>query len=881
MFLVRRWIPPLFLLRREGKPGIVRLSPRMTRDRSLPIFELESDFLDALRGENARVVVEAPTGSGKSTQVPQFLADSGLAGEREIYVLQPRRLAARMLARRVAEERGVRLGEEVGYQVRFENEVSARTRIRFVTEGILIRKLIEQPDLADVAAVVLDEFHERHFFGDISLARCLEVQRERRPDLKLAVMSATLETEALKGYLGAGCRHLVSQGRTYPVEIRYEPRRERHQGELWDHVARTIRDHLKAHGVQGHILVFMPGRYEIQKTLDALRRAPWSGGFDLHALHGELPPAQQDSAVGWGERPKIVVATNVAETSITIDGVRLVVDAGLERRASFDSRRGIGTLHIEKISRASADQRAGRAGRTGPGVAIRLWSEREHEQREAATPAEIRRMDLAEAVLILCSSGVAKIREFPWFEPPEPRALDEAVERLQVLGALDGDEGLTPDGRLMGQLPVPPRFGRLLLDAARAGCLQTMSLVAAISQARPLFPTRKKHSQHLMPKDFEQDGDLSDFQPLLRAWGQMKQNQFRREIGERLGIHAGAARDIDRIAAQLVRVASRWAPGADASDDPSDERFAKLLLGGFSDRLALRHGAATLSCAVVGGRRGTVDKESVAADKETRLFLAGEMVEVEGKDVSVKLSLCTRIEEAWLRERFPDDFHERDGAVWDERQRKVEARRERRFRDLVLESRPSGTAPSSEAASILAERVLSGELNLKAWDDKVEAWFARIHLAAEHCPDYGFVPIDDEAKLLLLEQICAGATSYSQIKDRPVWNALREWLPPHQAAALDFLAPESIALSNGRPTKVHYRPGEKPRISVLIQHLFGRKDSPTVCEGRVPVVIEILAPNHRPVQVTENLAGFWTGSYPAVRAQLRGRYPKHEWPEFQ
>lgn len=853
----------------------------MTRDPSLPIFELESDFLAALRGEDVRLVVEAPTGSGKSTQIPQFLADSGLADDREIYVLQPRRLAARMLAQRVAEERGVRLGDEVGYQVRFENEVSARTRIRFVTEGILIRKLIEQPDLADVAAVVLDEFHERHFFGDISLARCLEVQREHRPDLKLVVMSATLETAALKQYLGEGCRHLVSQGRTFPVEIRYEPQRERHQGELWDHVARTIRDHLKSHGIQGHILVFMPGRYEIQKTLDALHRSSWSGGFDLHALHGELPPAQQDAAVGRGGRPKIVVATNVAETSITIDGVRLVVDAGLERRAAFDSRRGIGTLHIEKISRASADQRAGRAGRTGPGVAIRLWSERDHEQREPATPAEIRRMDLAEAVLILCSSGVAKIREFPWFESPEPRALEEAIDRLRILGALDGDERLTPDGRLMGQVPVPPRFGRVLLEAARAGCLGTFARVAAITQSRPLFPARRKHSEHLMPGDFAEGGDLSDFQPLLRAWRQMKQNQFRREIGERLGIHAGAARDIDRVAGQLVRVASRWASGADAIDEPDDEVFAKILLAGFSDRLALRHSAATLSCAVIGGRRGTIDKESVAAEKGARLFLAGEMIEVEGKDVSVKLSLCTRIEEAWLRERFPDDFHERDGAVWDERQRKVEARRERRFRDLVLESRPSGTAPPAAAASILAERVLAGELHLKAWDDTVEAWFARIQLLAKHCPEYGFTPVDEEARLLLLEQICEGATSYAQIKDRPVWNALRDWLRPDQIDALDRLAPESITLSTGKPTRVHYRPGEKPRISVLIQHLFGLADSPAIANGRVPVVIEILAPNHRPVQITENLAGFWRGSYLAVRAQLRGRYPKHDWPEFQ
>ncbi|NLT71210.1 MAG: ATP-dependent helicase HrpB [Verrucomicrobiaceae bacterium] len=852
----------------------------MSRDRSLPIFALEAGFLDAVRGERPRIVVEAPTGSGKSTQIPQFLADSGLCGDREIYVLQPRRLAARMLARRVAGERGGRLGDEVGYQVRFENEVSARTRIRFVTEGILIRKLIEQPDLADVAAVVLDEFHERHFFGDISLARCLEVQRKKRPDLAIVAMSATLETLALKEYLGEGCHHLLSEGRTFPVAIRYQPPRERHRGELWDQATRVIRDHLKEHGIEGHILIFMPGRYEIQKTISALRHASWSGGFELHELYGELPPDKQDAAVSPGARPKIVVATNVAETSITIDGVRLVVDAGLERRSSFDHRRSITTLHIEKISRASADQRAGRAGRTGPGTAIRLWSERDHEGRAVATPAEIQRMDLTEAVLILSSSGVRRVREFPWFERPDARALDEAIRRLVHLGALDESENLTPDGRAMGALPVPPRFGRILLEAARHGCLEYFALLIALTQSRPLFPTRKKHSAQLGPTDFARPDDTSDFQALVRAWQEMRRQQFRREAGEQLGIHAGAARDVGRVADQLIRLGARSPDQGVPVAEPDGALLARILLSGFSDRLALRHSPATLSCAVIGGRRGQLEKDSVAATKETHLFIAGEMIEVEGKELAVKLGLCTRIEESCLHDLFPDDFDEKDGAVYDERNRRVEARRERRFRDLVLETKLTGTVPPDEAAALLAERVLAGELNLKAWDEKVEAWFARINLIAEVCPEYDFAPVDEEARQLLLEQICAGATSYKEIKDRPVWNVVRDWLPPHQAGLIDFLCPESLTLSTGKSVRVHYRPGEKPRVSVLIQHLFGLKDSPVICDGRVPVVIEILAPNHRPVQVTENLAGFWTGSYPAVRAQLRGRYPKHDWPEF-
>lgn len=851
----------------------------MSRDRSLPIFELENEFTEALHPDESRIVVEAPTGSGKSTQIPQFLADSGLCNDGEIYVLQPRRLAARMLASRVAEERAVRLGDEVGYQVRFENAVSGNTRIRFVTEGILIRKLIDSPDLAGISAVVLDEFHERHFFGDISLARCLEVQQSLRPDLKIVVMSATLETAALKDFLGEGCRHLISEGRTFPVDVKYQPQRERQKGELWDHVARVTRDHLKAVGIEGHVLVFMPGRYEIQKTSQAFRKANWAGGFEVHELYGELPPQKQDAAVSRSDRPKIVVATNVAETSLTIDGVRLVVDSGLERRSAFDHRRGITTLHIEKISQASADQRAGRAGRTGPGTAIRLWSETDHGHRAPAIPAEIQRMDLAEAILILASSGIEDIRAFRWFEPPAPQALDEAIERLQTLGALDENERLTDAGKKFSQLPVPPRFGRVILEAARNGCLEFAVLATALIQSRPLFPLRKRQPDHLMPVDFTKPDDLSDFQALIRAWTQMKQNNFRREVGERLGIHAGACRDVDRVAEQLLRIASRWGEG-NSSGEASGEIFAKTMLTGFSDRLALRNSASTLACSVVGGRRGQLEKDSVAAEKDAHLFIAGEMIEIEGRDLNVKLSLCTRIEEEWLRELFPKDFHARDGAVYDERTRRIEARKETRFRDLVLETKPSGEVPLDAAASILAERVLSGELNLKAWDTKVETWFARVNLIAENCPEYEIAPIDEDAKRLILEQVCAGATSYKQIKDRPVKAALDEWLPPHQSGLLDHLAPERITLSTGKEVRVHYSPGDKPKISVLIQHLFGLKDSPTICDGRVPVVVEILAPNHRPVQVTENLAEFWTGSYPAVRAQLRGRYPKHAWPEY-
>jgi ATP-dependent helicase HrpB len=294
----------------------------------------------------------------------------------------------------------------------------------------------------------------------------------------------------------------------------------------------------------------------------------------------------------------------------------------------------------------------------------------------------------------------------------------------------------------------------------------------------------------------------------------------------------------------------------------------------------MRNNASTLACSLIGGRRGQLEKDSVASAKESRLFIAGEMIEIEGREINVKLGLCTRVAEEWLRDAFPNDFVGHDGASWNENNRRVEGRKEKRFRDLIIESKSGGKVPEDEAAALLAERVLSGELNLKSWDSKVESFFSRINLIAESCPEYEFEPVDEDAKLLLLQQICTGALSYKQIKDRNVWPALNEWLPVHQAGLLDHLTPERITLSNGISAKVDYVDGEKPKAALLIQKIFGLEDRPTICEGRVPVVIEILGPNHRPVQVTEDLAGFWRGSYPAVRSQLRGRYPKHDWPEF-
>ncbi|HLP77233.1 MAG TPA: helicase-related protein, partial [Candidatus Paceibacterota bacterium] len=412
---------------------------------SLPIWEIHSQIIDALRSGN-RLILSAPTGSGKTTQVPQMLLQSGLLDKGQVVILQPRRLAARLLAARVAQELGVKLGREVGYQIRFENVTSPETRIRFVTEGILLRQMIDDPNLPGVAALLFDEFHERHLYGDITLARALDVQETTRPDLKLAVMSATLDADLLADYFSKNRQPptanrqsvsvLTSAGRTFPVEIRYaaEPSYT-DKRPIWEQAADAFSRYVRSGGT-GDVLVFMPGGFEIFQTIEAIRHTDESRGFILLPLHGELAPKDQDAAVARYPQPKVVVSTNVAETSLTIDGVRLVIDSGQARIPRFDANRGINTLLVEKISQSSADQRAGRAGRTAPGVCMRLWSREEHSHRDAQELPEIKRLDLAEVVLTLKAAGIDDLRSFRWLEAPDELSLAHAEELLTDLGAL-------------------------------------------------------------------------------------------------------------------------------------------------------------------------------------------------------------------------------------------------------------------------------------------------------------------------------------------------------------------------------------------------------------------------------------------------------------
>ena len=882
--------------------------------RDLPIFELEPSILDDLRRQS-RLIIQAPTGSGKSTQVPQMLLDHGLLSDGEVVILQPRRLAARLLAARVAFERKGRLGEEVGYQIRFDKVTSKRTRIRFVTEGILLRQLVQDPELRGVSAILFDEFHERHLYGDITLARALQLQESVRPDLKIVVMSATLDAGALGKFLDP-CSVLTSSGRQHPVAIEYLPKPVRGDDySIWQLAA----DELEriARLTEGDVLIFMPGRYEITRTLSAIRAASVSSQFIALPLYGELPPAEQDAALARYDKRKAIIATNVAETSLTIEGVRVVIDSGLARMARFDARRGINTLLVENISCASADQRAGRAGRTAPGHCVRLWTERDHLARAPQELPEVKRLDLAEVVLTLKASGVNDVAAFRWLEPPEPNALAKAEGLLRDLGALGSapasgagcgaspqrtffgsanseakvrergahspageapalpSGAITEIGRRMLAFPVHPRYARMLLAAQDHGCVRAIALIAAVTQGRNLLRRTEGKQARADREDLLGSDDESDLFILTRAFRFAEKNQFDPRRCGQLSVNAAAAREAAQLWEQFLAIAR--AEGLDIeAREPMPGAIARCVLAGFPDQVAARQDEGTLRCALVHGRRGVLARESVV--HRARLLVASEVREIETpeKERQVLLTLATRIEEAWLRELFPEAIRDVIEVRFDSASRRVVARRQTTFHDLALRSEPADP-PEAEAAALLAREVVAGTCPLKHWDHPVEQWIARVNFLATSRPELALPSISDAEKLLLLEQICAGAFSYKEIKDRSVFPIVKSWLSASQQKAIDTFAPERITLPSGRKAKISYGAAVAPTLSARIQDLYGVERNLTIAAGRTPLRIEILAPNHRPIQITADLENFWTEQYPRIKKELQRKYPKHEW----
>jgi ATP-dependent helicase HrpB len=790
----------------------------------LPIDALIPDALRQLRDGRA-VVVEAPPGAGKTTRVPPALVGEARS---EVLVLEPRRLATRLAARRVAAELGERVGETVGYQVRFEEVAGPRTRLRFMTEGVLTRRLLSDPELRGVAAVVLDEFHERHLEGDLALALLRRLQKTTRPDLRLAVMSATIETAPVAAFLG-GCPVLRSEGRLFELSIEYRPSSpEPLEQQVAAAVEKLVRD-----GLNGDVLVFLPGAAEIRRAARACERLAQRTELLVLPLHGDMPPEEQDRAIAPAQRRKVILATNVAESSVTIEGVAAVVDSGLARVASQSPWSGLPRLVVTRVSKASANQRAGRAGRTAPGRVIRLYPAEDFHRRPAQDAPEITRAELSQLVLTLAAMGV---RELEWLEPPPEAALEAARELLGRLGALDAGGGLTEAGREMVRMPLHPRLARLIQEAAHRGAVDDGCALAALLSAG-----------ERLPREMERAGP-SDLLLLLESEWEPRTRQLYQ---------------------QIRRSAPRGRRGRGG-----DQALMESVLAAFPDRVARRRKGNDLLLA--SGGSAVLSPASVVRDRE---FLVAVDVEERPEGGLPLVRLASGIEPEWLLDLFADRVTERRGLEWNRAAERVEEASLLLFDKLVIQESRGAPRDREEAARMLAARALGEGLARFADAEELEQFLARASFAAGHSslPDLG-----DEDVRAALESLCRGLASFSELEAAArhggLARAIEERLPPGGRRLLEEYAPARLRLPSGRQVRINYARGQSPWVSAKLQEFSGMEESPRIAGGEVPLVVHLLAPNNRPVQTTTDLEGFWQRLYPELRRQLSRRYPRHKWP---
>jgi len=814
-------------------------------------------------------VLVAETGSGKTTQVPQILLKSGVAGEGRIVVLQPRRLAARAVARRVAFEMGVREGGLVGYRTRYERVESAETKILFMTDGLFVRLAQGTQDLKGISVVVLDEFHERGISTDLTAGMVRRLQSQRRPDLRVAIMSATLDAARLGEVFGVD--PLSVPGRMHPVDIRFLGD-VRANEDVIDRAVTAVVD--AAGNLQGDGLVFMPGRNEIQRTIEALRSRLPSGAFDVMALHGGQSPEEQDRALNPSDRRKIVVATNIAETSLTIPGIRFVVDSGLARVHRFDPLRDLNALKLEPISQASARQRAGRAGRTAPGICLRLWSEATQNRRAEFDAPEVHRIDLSEALLGLSVVGESDPLKFPWIDSPDSSALDRALRVLVGCGAMDTQGRLTLDGRAMAQIPAHPRLARALLEGARRGCAQRAGLWAAFLSERDPFDRENSESMRRHLETDDRPSDVIARERMFLAWRGGKAN--------RMSIDSDAAREVGRAADHLSSAALRAAGdlaqgsrGAQAGNS-SDEAIAESFMLGFPDRIAWRLDRHRPHAAMAQRRKVSIDKRSL--HEGAGPLLAFEVRQSGGGDTTeTTLSMTVALERAWLESTLPHRFANRVEERWEVSSQSVEEIEEQLFDDTVIERTVRPSRNLAVASEIIAMRMIEDGLRPDEWEEQIVPWIARTRWVAETFPQRELLTYADDDLRILFAEIAAGASRWSQVRGRSCLAKVLSALSYEDQTFVQQMAPADIRLPSGYKMKLIYENGQPPRGSAKIQDFYGLDQTPSVAGGRIAVRLEILGPNRRPLQTTADLAGFWRVLYPEIRNELRRRYPRHEW----
>ncbi len=820
----------------------------MTR---LPIDDVLPELLAKLAAANA-VVLRAPTGAGKTSRVPPALLSLTPAGT--VLLVEPRRVAARAAARRMAHEDGTPVGDRYGYSVRFDRKTGPYTRVVACTPGVVLRLLDGDPFLESVSAIVFDEFHERGLETDLLLGLVRLLRETVRPELRVVVMSATIDAGPLAAYLG-DCPVVTSEGRLFPVAVEYRPRRAETPwpNTTADAIARVLTE------TPGDVLAFLPGLGEIRRTAACLEALARDLDLLVLPLHGDLPPEEQDRALVKHTRRKVVLATNVAETSVTVEGVTAVVDTGLARQQQFDATVGMDRLELRPISRAAADQRAGRAGRTQPGVCVRLWDEAGHRARLATTEPEIRRVDLANVVLLLTAQGEADVGAFPWLEPPPPAAVAQAQTLLKTLGALDDSGTLTDAGRALARLPVHPRVGRLLVEGARLGIPGRAALAAALLSERDPFD--RAQGRRATPTASDVLGRVEALES-FRDTGRLDH-----AVGT---LHRGGAHAVWQVQQQLARLAG----GVDDTQLSADDSTASLLyaiLAAYPDRVAKRRSPGDSRARMVGGRGVRLAPSSGV---EGDLFVC---VDVEAGGVESSVRQASGVRREWLPAALMVTAHE---VIFDEESGKLQARKQTRYGDLVLDDLPGHFADEDRASAVLAEAVLA---NLSAVLPDPESpagqFRTRLRCLAVWRPDLGLPTFDDADLRDHLPTLCRGRRSLAELKQANWLDLMRGALTYQQQQSLDREAPDALEVPTGSRIALSYAKGKSPVLAVRIQEVFGLPETPRIAGGRVKVLLHLLAPNYRPQQVTDDLASFWAVGYALARKELRNRYPKHSWPE--
>ena len=808
----------------------------------LPIDDALPRLVDTFARTNAAVLV-APPGAGKTTRVPLVLLDEPWAKDKKILLLEPRRLAARAAAARMAATLGEQVGDTVGLRVRFGSKISKRTRIEVITEGVFTRLVLDDPSLEGVAAVLFDEFHERSLDADLGLALAREVQEGLRDDLKVLVMSATLDGARVAALLG-DAPVVTSEGRAYPVETRYISRdpRDRIERPVADAVQRALR------ADPGSLLVFLPGAAEIRRTETLLQEQLRDSNVDIVALFGALDARDQDRAISPAPvgRRKVVLATSIAETSLTIEGVRVVIDSGLSRVPRYEPDVGLTRLETVRVSRAAADQRRGRAGRTEPGVCYRLWDEPQTGSFDAYTRPEILSADLSSFVLDLAQWGAADASKLAFIDSPPQAAMNEARALLIELGAIDPQGRITEEGRKLRQLPLPPRLARMVVDAAAegagagAGAGAEAAAIAAILTERGL------------------GGDDVDLRHRL--------DQFRR--------------DRSRRAEDARGMVKRWEaviPGRSEGANPESISPASILALAYPDRVAKNRGGGTGGFVLANGRGGQVDAASNLA-REPFLVVA----ELTGAAASSRIVLAAAISLDEIEARFADKIDDRDTVTFDAGSASLRARRSRRLGSVVLAEQVKQVSPDAATARILAQGIVSLGLDRLDWSKAALQFRTRVQslrkAEGDEWPD-----VSDEGLARTtadwLEPLLVDKTARSQLSAGELFDAVSNLVPWNLRRRLDAEAPTHFTAPTGTSVPIDYEAEQGPTVSIRVQELFGLTTHPTIAGGRVPLVIELLSPGHKAVQITRDLPGFWRGSYADVRSDLRGRYPRHPWPE--